>query len=298
MARWDAAAQYSTPNCNSGGMGTSYGVVVHIAEGTYQGTISWQQNPSAEVSSFFINGKNGERAQMVDTADRAWTQASGNTHWRGIEHEGYGGDSLTSAQVESLAQEIAWLWSVDGQAWPLRVLAGDPRQVTSPGNGGVTWHGAGGSEWGGHYDCPGDPIVNQLGLVVARAQQITGGGGDDMAVFQFGMTDGPVPGGLYNGVVGACFWWVPNSDINTKFVSFANSHGVPIDTSLGAITMADATCYFGPYIPGDVGSGQPGPQGPAGPPGEPGAPGAKGDAAVLPDGAYLKIVPEDQPQRS
>jgi hypothetical protein len=147
-----------------------YGVVVHIAEGTYDGTISWQKIPTADVSSYFVNAKDGRRAQVVDTVDKAWTQVSGNSHWRGIEHEGYSGAPLTAAQCESLAREIAWLHQLDG--FPLRMCTQDPRTVASQADGGVTWHAAGGDEWGGHYDCPGAPIIAQLPGVVARAQQI------------------------------------------------------------------------------------------------------------------------------
>lgn len=47
-------------------------IVIHIAEGTYNGTIAWMQNPNSRVSSHFIVGQDGRVAQMVDIRDTAW----------------------------------------------------------------------------------------------------------------------------------------------------------------------------------------------------------------------------------
>lgn len=47
-------------------------IVIHIAEGTYNGTIAWMQNPKSRVSSHFIVGQDGRIAQMVDLRDTAW----------------------------------------------------------------------------------------------------------------------------------------------------------------------------------------------------------------------------------
>jgi len=69
--------KYSTPNKWNGR--TFYGktwipdiIVCHIAEGTYNGTIAWEQNSSSRVSSHFIVGQDGRIAQMVDLKDTAW----------------------------------------------------------------------------------------------------------------------------------------------------------------------------------------------------------------------------------
>jgi len=175
MTRWPGATEhFTTPNRNAGGLRRPvYGLVVHIAEGTYSGTIAWQMNPVARVSSFHVVAYDGRVAQMMDDGDRAWTQAAGNDHWRGIEHEGFGGRPLTAQQVERLAQLIAYYSQLDG--WPIRRVTTDPNAVRSQADGGVTHHGAGGSAWGGHFNCPGQPIINQLDAVMARARQIAGG---------------------------------------------------------------------------------------------------------------------------
>lgn len=49
-------------------------IVWHIAEGTYNGTIAWEQNPKSQTSSHFVLGKNGEITQLVPLEMAAWTQ--------------------------------------------------------------------------------------------------------------------------------------------------------------------------------------------------------------------------------
>jgi len=47
-------------------------IVIHIAEGTYNGTIAWMQNPNSRVSSHFIVGQDGRIAEMGDIRSTAW----------------------------------------------------------------------------------------------------------------------------------------------------------------------------------------------------------------------------------
>ena len=86
------------------------GLILHIADGYYEGTIAWQHNPIADVSSQFVVAgprdlkygiPDGKLAQCVDTGEIAWTQRSGNGHWLSIECSGFGGDALSAAQIES-----------------------------------------------------------------------------------------------------------------------------------------------------------------------------------------------------
>src|SRR4051812_1239916 len=95
MAVWHDLASWRGPTANrgAGGMVEVRGVVVHIADGFYEGTISHQLDPTTEVSSHFIVGRDGKTAQMVDTADKAWTQKAGNGHWISVECEGFSSDS-------------------------------------------------------------------------------------------------------------------------------------------------------------------------------------------------------------
>lgn len=77
-------------NYTPGGI-TSYDyVVVHTMQGYYGGSISWFQNPSANVSAHYcMRAEDGEVTQMVRNEDRAWHVNSINPQAIGIEHEGF-----------------------------------------------------------------------------------------------------------------------------------------------------------------------------------------------------------------
>src|SRR5512147_605994 len=90
MAIWDEATWQGPPDSNFGGSTIECrGLVLHIAEGSYDGTIAWMKNPVSDVSSHFVIAKDGRIAQMLDTAVTAWTQAAGNGHWVSVENEGF-----------------------------------------------------------------------------------------------------------------------------------------------------------------------------------------------------------------
>jgi LysM repeat protein len=155
-------------NHSKGGQASVRGVVVHIMAGTFEGTDSWFRNPKAKASSHFGTSKTGRLRQWVDTADRAWAQADGNPSWLSVENEGKGGDALTDAQLDRVAEVLAWAHKTYGV----------PLQVTHAPNGkGLGYHAMGGSAWGGHTSCPGSRVVAQLAEIVARAKQITGSTG-------------------------------------------------------------------------------------------------------------------------
>ncbi len=105
MPRWDIAEWVGpTPNRNAGGMVEARGLVIHIMQGTYDGSIAWGKNPASSVSFHFATRGDGHIGQLVDTADTAWTQGNGNGHWISVENEGYSGNPLTAGQVEAVAQ--------------------------------------------------------------------------------------------------------------------------------------------------------------------------------------------------
>ena len=144
------------------------GLVLHIAEGTYEGTIAWQKNPAAEVSSHFVVDTDGTMAQMVDTDVTAWTQQLGNGHWLSVENAGHTPNPLTAAQVEACARLLARAHQVYGV--PLQI-------ATSPSGRGLGHHSMGaesGVQWG-HSDCPGPAIIAQKPAILARAVNIVGG---------------------------------------------------------------------------------------------------------------------------
>ena len=194
MARWTNVAAWRGPAANNFGDGDYVerepadaltevrGLVVHIADGTFAGTISWERNPASNVSSHFVAAKDGRLAQMVDTHDRAWTQRTGNSRWLSVECEGYGGQTLTSAQLDALARLLA----------EAHRRHGVPLQVTSSSSGRGLGHHSMDPDWG-HQSCPGAPIIAQKAEIVARAQRIINGSVEegDMGVHQ-----GVVPGGV------------------------------------------------------------------------------------------------------
>lgn len=152
-------------NHTTGGQTQVRGVVVHIMAGTLAGTDSWFRNPKAKASSHFGTGKNGALYQWVDTADRAWAQAAGNTSWLSVENEGQGGDTLTDKQLDRNAEVLAWAHKTYGV--PLQV-------ADSPSERGLGYHAMGGSAWGGHTSCPGSRIVAQLPEILRRAKKLIG----------------------------------------------------------------------------------------------------------------------------
>jgi hypothetical protein len=164
--------RWAGPTVNQGGpMKEHRGVVLHIAEGYFDGTISWCRNPKSDTSAHFITGRDGRIAQLVDTETTAWTQQDGNGHWLSVENEGFtrghdlhqpGWEKLTAAQVDANAAILV-------QA---HLVYGIPLQVTSDPDGTGLGHHSMGAEHGerwGHRDCPGPPIIAQKQGIVDRA---------------------------------------------------------------------------------------------------------------------------------
>lgn len=163
MARMPGAVWRPVPNCTKGGQESVNGVILHIMQGSLAGSDSWFRNPASKASAHFGVGKTGTIYQWVDTADRAWAQSAGNRTWLSIEHEGYSGTPLTAAQIAATAKIVAWAQ----QTHKFTLQATD--SITGKG---VGWHGMGGAAWGGHYDCPGDPVKTQRAAIISAAKAI------------------------------------------------------------------------------------------------------------------------------
>lgn len=164
MSRWTDLADWQGETPNEGGaMGRIRMLVVHIEQGTNTGSISWCKNASSKVSAHFFNPKAGRLVQLVDTDRVAWAEVDFNDIALSCENEGYSGESLTANQMENIAQLLARAHSVYGV--PLSVL-------DDPSGGGVIGHGGLGAAGGGHYDCPGNPVLSQRAAIVARAAEI------------------------------------------------------------------------------------------------------------------------------
>lgn len=172
MTRCPFAQWQGSPNEYPGGMDAEpMGVVLHIEQGYEAGTISVFHNPGAQASAHFGVGKDGHIDQFVDTGDGAWAEVAGNRHWISIEHEGFSGESLTPQQISADARLIAWLKGHEGGPgynFPLQTTD----DVNRPGLG---WHGMGGNNWGGHFNCPGDPIKAQRPTILADVVSLLGG---------------------------------------------------------------------------------------------------------------------------
>jgi N-acetylmuramoyl-L-alanine amidase len=160
-----ATQDLGSPNENIGGVTRPpQGMVLHIAQGYYQGTIGYEHNPAAQVSSYCVVSKNGDITQVIDLDDKAWTESAGNDAWIGVEFEGFVPDALTPMQITAAARILAWL----------NEHYGVPIQPTDdPVNGhGLGYHSMGGLAWGGHFQCPGPNIVAQRGEILYQAQQL------------------------------------------------------------------------------------------------------------------------------
>ena len=131
--------QYSTVNKSSRNGYKPMFICWHIADGTYNGTITWERNSSSQVSSHFVLGKNGEVAQLVPLDKAAWTQGgirnpthpyvkshpsvNPNQYCVSIECEGFWKETkgkLTDAQFNSavdltkhIVSEVKKLYNVD-----------------------------------------------------------------------------------------------------------------------------------------------------------------------------------------
>jgi hypothetical protein len=65
-------------------------IVLHTTAGSYEGAVSWFQNPDANVSAHYVvRDEDGHVTRMVDPEDVAWHAAPYNGNSVGIEHEWY-----------------------------------------------------------------------------------------------------------------------------------------------------------------------------------------------------------------
>ena len=168
MGIWTEQAQWVGPTPNvSGPMREQRGMVLHVMQGSLVGSIAWGKNPASQVSFHFGTSKAGACQQLVDTDVTAWTQGAGNGSWVSVENEDFSGNPLNAAQLENVAQLYAR--GVREYSWPYTL-------ADSPSGRGLGWHGMGGAAWGGHFDCPGAPIIAQRQAILDRARQINEGG--------------------------------------------------------------------------------------------------------------------------
>lgn len=252
MSRWTDIAPWvgPSPNKTPGGLpfGNVRGVVIHIASGFYDGTIAWQRNPDANVSSHFIIARDGRICQMVDTADASWAQKSGNGTWLSIENEGFAADdglhashpgweSLTAAQIEQNAKVLHKAHQIYGNNVPLQL-------ATSPAGRGLGHHSMGaenGYDWG-HSQCPGTPIKNQKPQILSRAIALSNGGGIMPSEWHTGepngamLTQGPSGYAGQQRDTALAFAWQSAAEANAKAATALTK----IDELAGAVAALQA----------------------------------------------------------
>lgn len=155
------------------GMNENLGLILHVqaGNGSLRGEFS---NPLKGKSSTWWISKAGTVEQYVDSDQKAWTQAAGNTYYNSVETEGQPDEPLTDAQIAALADLYRWGHLTHG--WKFQL-------AEHPGDEGLGWHGMGGTAWGNHPNCPGGlrRAQRQLILTLASSNQTQG---DDVPLYR------------------------------------------------------------------------------------------------------------------
>ncbi|MGA4727500.1 N-acetylmuramoyl-L-alanine amidase [Micromonospora taraxaci] len=158
-------------------------VVVHVTQGSYAGTVSWFQNPSAGVSAHYVvKSSNGEITQMVREGDTAYHARSANPYAVGIEHEGFVDNPawFTDAMYRSSAALTRYLCDKYGLPKTRAAIRGHNEM---PGND----HTDPGPNWNWNYYIS---LVNAGGsggrYLAGSPTDFTGDGRDDIVAFTQG----------------------------------------------------------------------------------------------------------------
>jgi hypothetical protein len=140
---WEAAYSGNYKNASRTAADIEY-IIIHTAEGSYSGTISWFQDPASSVSSHYVvRSSDGEVTQMVDDADIAYHDGCFNTNTIGIEHEAYMSQPakwFTPEMYASSAALTSWLCDQYGIPKDRQHIMGhgeapDCSDHTDPGSG-------------------------------------------------------------------------------------------------------------------------------------------------------------------
>ena len=134
--------------------------VVHIAQGSkLSGLIGWFNDPKAQVSAHFGNprGLFAKMVQFVDTSEMAYHCAQWNSTSIGCENIGYSGQSLSFGQKRRLKKLIKWL----------NATHNIPIAYTSnPNERGIIGHGKLPEGSLSHPNCPGEPVLVDVNIIV------------------------------------------------------------------------------------------------------------------------------------
>ena len=153
-------ASYLPVGNHGGPMSGHIGLVLHVQQGN--GSLyGYFDNPASQVSAHFWCSKAGNLEQYLDTDLTAWAEVAGNANYLSVETEGVDTESLTPAQVSTVARLLTWCANAYG--FP----------VTGPvphGTPGFTPHcnpnGSPDPAWGNH-PCPGSLRLAQMPTIIA-----------------------------------------------------------------------------------------------------------------------------------
>jgi len=88
-------------------------ILIHLMQGSFEGTISWFKNSASKVSSHYLVSRQGELIQMVRLSNKAWHAGTHNSRSIGIEHEGRDDNShstyVTEEEYKASAKIVKWL---------------------------------------------------------------------------------------------------------------------------------------------------------------------------------------------
>ena len=127
-------------------------IVIHVAEGSYSGTISWLENCAAQASAHYVVSREGRVAQCVRNEDVAWHAGwwDTNRHSIGIEHAGYVDNPywFTGSMYHTSARLSAWCCKkyeipIDRK----HIIGHDEVPGCSSSGGGVYCHTDPGPNW-------------------------------------------------------------------------------------------------------------------------------------------------------
>jgi N-acetyl-anhydromuramyl-L-alanine amidase AmpD len=129
-------------------------IVIHKAEGSLDGTVSWFQNPAARVSAHYVVD-DSKVVQCVPDLDVCWHTGNRayNNRSIGIENSGFTHrDDMTEAHYQKLGALVGWLCKEHGIPLDRHHVIGH-NEVPNPDwpAHGPRWGGSGGHEDPGPY---------------------------------------------------------------------------------------------------------------------------------------------------
>jgi N-acetylmuramoyl-L-alanine amidase-like protein len=150
-ASWRPAHYGNYTNANRGPWRIDK-IVVHVAQGSYSGTVNWFQDSGASSSAHYVVGGWGQVAQCVRNEDIAWHAGWWYTNKRsiGIEHGGYVSNprSFTWRMYHSSARLSAYLCRRFNIPVDRHHIIGHNQVPGCPGaGGGVSCHTDPGRHW-------------------------------------------------------------------------------------------------------------------------------------------------------